>query len=419
MLNKKVFSWALYDWGNSAFATTIMAGFFPVFFKGYWSAGAEVATSTARLGVANSIAGLLIAILSPFLGAIADNSSKRKAFLLFFTSLGVLSSAGLYFISEGSWEMAVLIYILGVAGFSGSNTFYDSLISFVSTKKNSDMVSSLGFSLGYLGGGVLFALNVIMTLNPETFGFESASEAVRISFLMVAVWWAIFAIPIFLNVEETKNRRDQSYLKLLKDGLIGVKRTFIEIRGDKKIFYFLIAYWLYIDGVDTIIKMAVDYGLSIGFESKDLITALLITQFVGFPAALLFGWIGDKFGTEKGILIAIAVYLGVSAWAAMMSSSIEFYIMAIVIGLVQGGIQALSRSYYSRFVPQDRSAQFFGFYNLLGKFATVIGPGLIGGTTYLVATMGFGDIASRVGILSISILFLSGGAVFIKVLRMR
>ncbi|PID29224.1 MAG: MFS transporter [Candidatus Cloacimonadota bacterium] len=416
--NKKVISWAFYDWGNSAFATTIMAGFFPMFFKEYWSVGAEISTSTARVGIANSIAGLLVALISPFLGAIADKSSKRKAFLIFFTSLGVLSSASLYLISKGSWELAALFYVLGVAGFSGSNTFYDSLMVFVSNDKSSDMVSSLGFSLGYLGGGLLFALNVWMVLSFDTFGLSSTTQAVKLSFIMVAFWWLIFSIPLLLFVKEDKKERESSYKALFIEGFNSIKETFNEIRSYKKILYFLIAYWLYIDGVDSVIKMAVDYGMSIGFESNDLITALLITQFVGFPAALLFGIIGNKFGTERGILAAIIVYLGASVWASMMSVVQEFYLMAVLIGMVQGGIQALSRSYYSRFVPKERSAQFFGFYNLLGKFATVFGPALIGGTTYFVSALGYPDIASRIGILSVSILFLAGGFMFIKSIKL-
>ena len=415
-LNRKaVFGWGMYDWANSAFATTVMAGFSPIFFKQYWSHGTDATVSTARLGLANSIAGVLVAMAAPLLGAIADRSSSRKRFLLVFAALGVLMTSSLTFVAQGNWVMAVFLFVCASVGFSGSNIFYDSLITVVSSEKKMDQVSALGFSMGYLGGGVLFALNVWMTLRPETFGFADAGAAVRFSFLTVGIWWAVFSLPLAFLVEEPAGggeKRDG----IVRAGVAQLAATFREIRHLKTIALFLAAYWLYIDGVDTIVRMAVDYGISIGFEANDLIVALLVTQFVGFPAAIAFGYLGSKIGAKRAILIAIAVYLGLTIWAAFITERYEFYVMAVVIGLVQGGVQALSRSFYARIIPPDKSAEYFGFYNMLGKFAAVIGPVLMGGTGLFVRSLGYSsDIATRVSITTISLLFIAGGVLLLFV----
>ena len=414
MTNKKqVFGWAMYDWANSAFATTVMAGFFPVFFNEYWSVGADTTITTARLGLANSLASVTIALLAPILGAIADKGTLKKKFLLFFTYMGLVMTASLYMVSEGKWQMAVMLYIIATIGFSGGNIFYDSLLTGVASEERMDFVSALGYSLGYLGGGLLFALNVWMTLKPETFGFADAGEAVRFAFLSVGVWWALFSVPLFLFVKEPITRKARPSVNMVKAGYTQLKETFREVRHLKVVFLFLAAYWLYIDGVDTIVRMAVDYGMSIGFERNDLMVALLITQFVGFPCAIGFGYLGGKIGARRAIFIAIAVYLFIPIWGAFMQNKNEFYILAIIIGLVQGGIQALSRSFYAKIIPADKSAEYFGFYNMLGKFAAVFGPVLIGGVGLLVRSMGYsGDTASRIGISSISLLFIAGGILF-------
>jgi len=410
---KAIFGWAMYDWANSAFATTIIAGFFPVFFKEFWSAGVDPTISTARLGLSNSIEGIAVAILAPILGAIADKSTAKKKFLAFFAFLGVIMTSSLYLIAQGKWQTAVIVFVLGNVGYSGSLIFYDALITGVASDKKMDFVSALGYSLGYLGGGLLFAVNIWMTLKPATFGFANAAAAVRFSFLSVGVWWAVFSAPIFLLVQEPEGSETLAGRSAIKAGFLQLKNTFAEIRHLKNIFLFLAAYWLYIDGVDTIIRMAVDYGMSIGFDSKGLIVALLITQFVGFPAAIGFGYLGGKIGAKRAIFFAIAVYLGVSIWGAFMRAKYEFYILAIIIGLVQGGLQALSRSFYAKIIPVDKSAEYFGFYNMLGKFAAVIGPGLMGGVVLLVKALGYSSqAASRLSITSLSLLFLGGGILF-------
>ncbi|MEJ2689002.1 MAG: MFS transporter [Deltaproteobacteria bacterium] len=375
---KRVISWALYDWGNSAFATTVMAGFFPIFFKQYWSTGSPAVESTFRLGAANSIASLIIVVAAPVLGAIADKGSAKKRFLLFFAFMGILMTGALFFVSESNWLFASVLYVGGLIGFSGGNVFYDSLLVFVARPQKLDFVSALGFALGYLGGGLLFALNVFMTQQPDFFGFSGPAEAIRFSFISVAVWWAVFSIPLMVFVKENKEKHEPLKLKTIENGFKQLFHTFDQIRKLKLVFVFLVGYWLYIDGVDTIVRMAVDYGLAIGFKAEGLVLALLITQFVGFPSAIAFGKIDEKLGPKTGIFIGIGVYILITFWAYFMSREMEFYMLAVGIGLVQGGVQSLSRSLYARIIPKNKSAEFFGFYNMIGKFAAVIGPILIG-----------------------------------------
>jgi len=422
---KAVWGWAMYDWANSAFATTVMAGFFPIFFKQYWSYGVDVNVSTAQLGFGNSIASLLVALMAPVLGAIADKGSARKKFLIFFAYLGVLMTACLFLVGKGEWAWAIFVYAMGIIGFSSANVFYDSLLPTVASKDNVDYISGLGFAMGYLGGGLLFLINVLMTLMPEKFGLADAGEAVRYSFISVAIWWGLFTIFTILWVPEEKtagaSRKDGNFIA---DGFRQIIGTFKKVRHLKTIFLFLLAYWFYIDGVDTIIRMAVDYGMSIGFASNDLIIALLVVQFVGFPSALVFGKLGQKWDVRKAIYLAIGIYMFIVVWGTMMTVKQEFYILAIMIGLVQGGIQALSRSYYSRLIPRGQSAEYYGFYNMLGKFAAIVGPALMG-VVGLIArrllmpptpTPGqiehIGQLAARWSIASVLILFLIGAILF-------
>lgn len=410
---KSVFSWALYDFANSAFATTVMAGFFPVFFKEYWAYGSDVNVSTAQLGLANAFASVFICILAPILGTIADKGSLKKKFLMTFAFLGVLMTLGLYFVGKGNWPLAVLLYVIANIGFAGANVFYDSLITSVSDNKRMDFVSSLGYSLGYLGGGILFAFNVFMTLHPHLFGFATVSEAVSFSFITVAVWWFVFSLPVLLFVKEAKQGDSELSINVIKESFRQLRETFYEIRHMKMILLFLIAYWLYIDGVDTIVKMAVDYGMSIGFDSSSLLKALLLTQFIGFPSALFFGYLSSKISGKKAILIAIFIYFLICIGGAFVYEIYHFYILAGVIGFVQGGIQALSRSFYAKIIPAHKAGEYFGFYNMLGKFAAILGPVIIGVSSMTLNYYGFSDqIAARISISSVAILFVLGGIIF-------
>ena len=422
---KAVWGWVMYDWANSAFATTVMAGFFPIFFKQYWSHGADVNASTAQLGFGNSIASLMVALMAPILGAIADKGSTKKKFLIIFAYLGVLMTAALFLVQKGQWVWAIFIYAMGIIGFSGANIFYDSLLPSVADEKKIDYVSGLGFSMGYLGGGLLFLVNVLMTLMPQKFGLPDATAAVRFAFVSVALWWGLFTFFTIFWLPEKKasvlKEKDES---VVVAGFRQFAGTFKKVRHLKVVFLFLLAYWFYIDGVDTIIRMAVDYGLSLGFESKDLIVALLIVQFIGFPAALVFGKLGERWSVRKSIYLAIFIYMAVTICGSMMTQKTEFYILAVVIGLVQGGIQALSRSYYSRLIPKNQAAEYYGFYNMFGKLAAIFGPALMGFVGLIVRrilmpasptaaqVVAVGQLASRWGIASILILFVIGAIIF-------
>ena len=408
MDRKRVVSWALYDWANSAFATTVMAGFFPIFFEKYWSNPNNINDSTFYLGLSNSAGSLIVAALAPFLGAIADRGSAKKKFLFMFAFLGILMTGGLWMVGQGQWQLAALLYMVGSIGFAGGNVFYDSLLPSVSEKKKVDFVSSLGFSLGYIGGGILFLVNVLMYQYPQWFGIPDGTVAVKLSFLSVAVWWAIFSIPIFIFVPEPSSEPTIKFREAITQGWLQLKVTFKEIKQMKIIGTFLLSYWFYMDGVDTIIRMAVKVGSSMGFETGDMITALLMVQFIGFPAALVFNWFASKIGPKNAVLIAIIFYTVGTCFAYFMTTRLHFFLLAGMIGLFQGGIQALSRSLFSRLVPEGKEGEFFGFYNMLGKFSAVIGPILLG-TVSLVT----GDV--RIGLLSIVVLFIAGGLILSRV----
>ena len=401
-LNKSAWSWALYDWANSAFATTVMAGFFPIFFKSYWAADLSNAESTFAIGSINSLVGLLIAFSAPILGAFADAGDSKRKFLFSFIFLGVIATGYLFFIPESSWKLAVIFYGIGVIGFSGGNIFYDSLLVTVSKEKERNRVSALGFSLGYLGGGILFLLNVVMFLYPNWFGLEDQIEAVLWSFLLVAVWWFIFSLPIYLNVKEPRqNSNNKKINTIIADAFGNLLNTARSIKKFKSAVIFLLAYFLYMDGVDTIIRMATSYGSDIGLSATSMIQALLLTQFIGFPATLVFGYYADKFGYKYSLSFAIIVYIIVVLFSSQMDTALEFYMVASVIGLVQGGVQAISRSFFSTLIPGNKAAEFFGFYNFIGKSSVFLGPFMVSGIALITGSPSY-------GILSLLILFIPG-----------
>ena len=401
-LNKSAWSWALYDWANSAFATTVMAGFFPLFFKSYWASNLSDAESTFAIGSVNSLVGLLIAFSAPVLGALADAGDSKRKFIFSFAFLGIIATGYLFFIPESSWKLAVVFYGIGVIGFSGGNIFYDSLLVTVSKEKERNRVSALGFSLGYLGGGILFLLNVAMFLYPNWFGLEDQIEAVLWSFLSVAVWWFIFSLPIYLNVKEpVQNASKKQINTVIADAFENLLNTAKSIKKFKSAVIFLLAYFLYMDGVDTIIRMATSYGSDIGLSATSMIQALLLTQFIGFPATLVFGYYADRFGYKYSLSFAIIVYIFVVLFSSQMDTALEFYIVASVIGLVQGGVQAISRSFFSTLIPENKAAEFFGFYNFIGKSSVFLGPFMVSGIALITGSPSY-------GILSLLILFIPG-----------
>ena len=430
-MKKSMYSWALYDWANSAFATTVMAGFFPIFFAQYWSNPDNLSVSTFYLGLGNSIASLLIVFLAPVLGAIADRGTYKKRFLIFFAFLGIIMTFGLALVEKGMWQMALLVYVVATVGFSGANTFYDSLLPAVSNKRNVDYVSALGYSLGYIGGGVLIVINFLMITYPSFFGFYDIArnfsheygmpipnviQATQYSFISVALWWAIFSLPIVLFVKEPKYHKSETTLNTIKSGFKQFKNTFNEIKNLKVVATFLIAYWLYIDGVDTTVRMAADFAITIGFDSSSVMGALVLIQFIAFVATLLYVKFSNSVGIKNAIYVGIVAYIIILLSAYFVEELWQFYVVASLIGCFQGGIQAISRSLYARIIPEDKSAEFFGFYNMLGKFAAVIGPVMMGSITLLVSNM-TGDqlFSARIGLQSLVILFVLGAFVLSKV----
>ena len=399
LFQRKTLSWALYDWANSAFATTVIAGFFPIFFRDFWSGDVDGTLTTFRLGVASSISSLVIVVLAPILGAVSDRAGIKKKLLMVFAFIGIVSTFGLFLVGQGLWLPAIVLFVVASLGFSGANVFYDALLLDVApTRDRIHQVSGFGYALGYLGGGLLFAFNVFMVLNPQLFGLANAGQAVKISFVSVALWWAVFSIPILLFVKEQSPGATSS--NPIAAGFRQLGQTLKNIRAQRTIMVFLFAYWFYIDGVDTVFRMSVDYGLSIGLGSNDLIGALLLVQFVAFPAALIFGKLGQRIGAKSGIYVGIFVYIAATVWAYFISSGIEFYILATMIGLVIGGIQALSRSLLGQLIPPEQAGEYYGFFNMVGKSAAVIGPFLVGWSAAM-----FG---ARNSILSVIILLVLG-----------
>ncbi len=415
--SRPALAWALYDSANSAFSVTVATTFFPIFFKEYWSTANDGAESTFWLGLTISIASLVIACSAPLLGIIADRRGRRKHFLMWFMLMGASATAALFFVQQGHWAIAALCYALGQTGFLGGNVFYDALLPEVSNDDTVHVISGVGYAAGYIGGGILFVVNVLMTLQPERFGLLSAADAVRFSFLTVAAWWVIFALPILFFVKETRPAVIPHFSAVRTTMMIQLRESIILIRRNRALLLFLLAYWVYIDGVDTIITMSVDYLSGIGTPTGELITAILLVQFVAFPFALVFGHIGQKVGAKRAILVAILIYFLVTLFATQLDrvpfiiggvSIPKIYVFACAIALVQGGIQSLSRSLFASMIDRDRSAQLFGFFNVVGKTATIVGPLLLGVVT---RTTG----SHRLGILSVAILFVIGGILLTRV----
>jgi UMF1 family MFS transporter len=406
--NRPVFAWAMYDWANSAFATTVMAGFFPVFFQKFWSTDVTATETTSRLGYGSAIAGAVIAILAPILGAIADRGGARKKFMFAWTLLGVAATGALYFTAKGEWVAALTLFVLATIGFNGGIVFNDALLLDVAKPGDLDRVSAFGYSLGYLGGGLLFLVNMLMVQSPAAFGLRDSTQAVQVSFVTVAAWWLIFTIPVMRGVREQQRGPKLRMRAAISIGFRELASTIAHLRQYRTLVMFLVAYWFYIDGVNTIIKMAVNYGTALGLDTGKLLLALLVTQLVGFPAALLFGWLGDRIGPRRGILIGLVVYAAITVYAYFLDSESEFFVLACAVGLVQGGVQSLSRSLFGRLVPEGKNAEFFGFYNMMGKFATVLGPLLIA----IVAGITHNE---RASIVSLVLLFLVGGVLLWRV----
>jgi UMF1 family MFS transporter len=398
--NRPVIAWAFYDWANSAFSLLVVTAFVPLMLGSFWNDGAASPLTTFRLGVANGIASAVVVLLAPLLGVMTDRARRRKSWLAAFTALGVLATAALAAVGPGGWLLAMTCFVLASIGFFAANSLYDALLIDVAPPEAYDRVSALGYALGYLGSALLFLLSIAMLVRPERFGFASGVASTRFSFLMVAIWWAVFTLPLLFWVREKPTGRVPASGGV-RAGFRQLYRTVQAVRDQPQLLRFLIAYWLYIDGVYTIIKMAVDYGLSQGLSSTDVTGAILLTNFIGFPAAIGFGALGERLGARRGIYLALAIYIVATTAAVFLTTATDFYFLAITIGLVQGGVQSLSRSLYARLIPADSCGEYFGFYNMMGKFSSILGP-VLAGTAALLSG------SQRIGILSILLLFIAG-----------
>jgi UMF1 family MFS transporter len=407
--NKRVkFAWVMYDWANSAFVTTITAAVLPVYYASVAAVTLPSNIRTAYWGYTSTIALLLVALMGPVMGAMADFAGSKKKFLTVFALVGIVGAALLFFVQEGDWLIASIFYIIGNVGFAGANVFYDSLLPHVADEEERDQLSSRGYAFGYLGGGILLAINLAMIMTAKDAATTSLMS--RLSFLTVAVWWLVFTIPLWRYVKEPVRRilKGEEDFNPIQASFSRLAHTFGEVRHFKELFKFIIAFWLYNNGIGTIIVMATIYGTELNFSQTTTIGTLLMVQFVGIPFSLLFGWLGKKFGTKKSILLSLVIYSLIAIGGYFMTQEIHFWILGFGVAIVQGGSQALSRSLFSRMVPKSKSAEFYSFFSVSEKVAGSFGPFLFG----LVSTLMGG---SRLSIVSLIVFFIAGGYLLSRV----
>lgn len=406
---KIVNAWCMYDWANSAFATTVMAAVLPTYYSQVAAANLPGNLATVYWGYTSAVALLIAAVAAPILGAVADFSGIKKRLLAIFAAFGILATALLYFVTTGDWVLASLLFIAGEIGFSGSIVFYDALLPHITRHEEIDQVSTKGYALGYVGGGILLAINLAMIMQPGWFFLPDSGVATRVAFVTVAIWWAVFSIPLFRHVPEPPaSRKPGELFNPIVGGFRRLRSTIREIRSYRELSKFIIAFWLYNDGIGTIIKMATIYGAEIGIGTTDLVGALLLTQFVGIPCSLAFGKLARKIGAKPAIFLALGVYTAISIAGYFMSVAWHFWVLAGAVGLVQGGSQALSRSLFGVMVPKSKTGEFFGFYDVSSKMAGIAGPALFALVGQITGT-------SRLSIISLVIFFIGGALILTRV----
>ena len=412
-------AWAMYDWANSAMVTLIVTAVFPIFYKSVSAAGLEDATATYRFGMATTVALTISAVLSPLLGTVADFSASKKRYLGWFLALGVAATAFMFFLQQGAWLWALVLFMLANIGANGSFVFYDALLPHVAEPGEMDKLSTAGYALGYLGGGLLLVFALAMIQAPGIFGLPSgdgltpaqASLPARISFLLTAVWWAVFSIPLFRRIPEppaTPRPQDQSATGAFRSSIDQLVGTLRHLRTYKQAFLLLVAFLIYNDGIGTIIRMATIYGEERHLSRTVMIGAIAAVQFIGIPFSFLFGRIASYIGAKRSIFIGLVVYVGISIVGYFMTTPLHFIILACLVGTVQGGTQALSRSLFAAMIPSRNSGEFFGFFSVFEKFAGIIGPLFF---ALVVKATG----SSQSAILSIILFFVIGGALLAKV----
>ncbi|CAN5608384.1 MFS transporter [soil metagenome] len=401
---KELRSWALYDWANSAFVTSVGVVILPLYFQQVAGADLPEGRPLVYWGYINSLALLLIAIASPMLGAVADFMGAKKRFLGLSIGLGVLATAGMYFVGEGDWELAAILFVAGTIGVTASLTFADSLLPHIAHEDEVDRVSTAGYALGYVGGGILLVVHAAMIVQPQFFGLADAGAASRVAFLTVAVWWVVFSIPIFRDIPEPPRRLEAEETlgaNPVRVGFRRLKETFGEVRQYRDLFVYLVAYWFFIDGVHSIPKLATIYGASLDIGNSALIGGIIVAQFVGIPFTFAFGALAGRIGAMRGIYVGLVGYVVITVLAMFVATGWHFFVLAVGVGILQGGTQALSRSVYSKMVPKAKSSEFFSFYSVFGKVAGILGPALFALVVSLTDT-------GRIAIASLAIFFVVG-----------
>ncbi|WP_254871041.1 MFS transporter [Bacillus sp. Marseille-Q1617] len=399
--SKEESSWIFYDWANSAYSIIISTAVFPLFYKAAaTNAGVSAADSTAYLGYTVAIATFILAMLSPILGTIADYQGYKKKFFTFFFALGVIFTAILAFVPSDQWLLLLIFYTVAAIGSAGSNVFYDAFLTDVTTEERMNKVSSRGFGFGYIGSTIPFIISIaIIVLSQNGILPLSTTIASKIAFLITAVWWGLFSIPLIKNVHQRYfiEREPKPVVNSFKR----LGKTIKEIRQYRALFLFLLAYFFYIDGVGTIITMSTAYGTDLGITATNLLIILFVTQVVAGPFAILYGRLAERFTGKKMLYVGICIYIIVCIYAYFLETTMDFWILAMLVASSQGGIQALSRAYFAKLIPKKNSNEFFGFYNIFGKFASILGPLLVGVTAQVT-----GDSSS--GVFSLVILFIIG-----------
>jgi len=387
-----------------------MAALFPPFYRSMvTTAGVGEANATAYWAYTTSLALLLVALLAPVLGAISDYTGNKKRYIAFFAVLGIVGTGLFVFLGDDTYVLGSILFIVGNVGFAGANVFYESLLPHIARQDDMDQISTRGYALGYVGGGILLVINVLWYMKPAWFFMPNVGFALRASFFSVAVWWALFSIPLFRRVPEPPVvRTRQEGVNVLRAGFGRLAHTFRQSRRYKQLMLFLVAFWLYNDGIGTIIKMATAYGDEIGIGLTDMTIALIITQFVGIPFSFGFGWLARRLGTKRSILLGLGIYVLISIAGYFMQTATHFYILAFAVGMVQGGTQALSRSLYGAMIPKSQSAEFFGFFSTSSKFAGIAGPLLFGVVSQIAG-------GSRLSIVSLIVFFVVGGLLLTRV----
>lgn len=400
-------AWATYDVANSAFATTVITAIFPVYFTSVAAADLPPVEATRLLARTTTIALAVSAICAPLIGALADYSPIKKRLLAACVAIGCLATGALIGVHRGDWFLAAVLFGIANVAFVISLTLYDSFLPHLASGDDIDRVSTAGYALGYLGGGVLLALNVAWILSPSTFGLRDAGQASRLSFLSVAIWWLAFSVPLFRRVPEPRIpgvRSGETTIRVLQKALMGLVQTIRDLRQFRNAFLLLIAFVIYADGIGTIQRLATSYGAEIGIDQSALITAILLVQFAGVPFAFLFGFLAGRIGAKLSIFVALAVYTVITAMAYYMKTERDFYVLALLVATVQGGSQALSRSLFASMIPKARSSEFFGFFTIFEKFGAILGPAV-----FEMASRSTGS--SRSAILSVMVFFVAGAIV--------